>query len=119
MKLTHYIIIRRDLPLGTLAAMVVHAAGESASFYQDPYDGRFQGATAVVLEVKDEAGLVKAEGLLFEADVPHVVVTEKGGPYDGQTMAIGVVPSTEDRISRLLEKFQTLKTCLDNGNPSV
>lgn len=32
MTLTHYIVVRRDLPFGTTCAMVAHAAGES--FYQ-------------------------------------------------------------------------------------
>ncbi len=122
--LTHYIIVRRDLPLGVLAAMVTHAAGESAHLYEDPYDGRFRGATAVVLEAKNEAHLkdyidyVKGQGLLY------TVVTESGGPYHGQDMAIGVCPGDRNLIGPIFADAQCLKelvpstcsctTCVDN-----
>jgi peptidyl-tRNA hydrolase len=106
--LTHYIVVRKDLPVGVMAAMVTHAAGESASLYQDRYDGRFRGATAVVLEVEDQDGLEKAVGKLFNAGVPYVTVYERGGPYDGQFMAIGVVPTERDKVAPVFENYRLI-----------
>lgn|SRR3990167_6978572 len=107
--LTHYIIVRRDIPLGVLAAMVTHVAGESGALYQDSYDGRFRGARAVVLEVKNELALYKAGALLFKHDIQFVDMKEHGGPYDGQYMAIGLVPVESDVVEAVLRPFQTLK----------
>jgi peptidyl-tRNA hydrolase len=115
MALCHYIIVRRDLPLGVLAAMITHAAGESAALYSDPEDGRFRHAIAVVLEVKTEEDLLEANEYLFSNNIQRVLVKESGGPYDGQYMAIGLVPlERNERVRGLLDSFQTLKTCLDN-----
>ena len=115
MDLTHYIFVRSDLPLGVLAAMVTHAAGESGALYQDPENGRFRGATAVVLEAKDEAALDKIEAMLFEANIQAVSIREsEPSPYAGQLMAIGVVPMDRARGNGLFWKYQTLKSCLDN-----
>lgn len=107
--LTHYIIVRRDLPLGVMAAMVTHAAGESGALYQNPEDGRFRGATAVVLEVKDERGLAKTRDLLVYEGIPHILIEESHGPYTGQWMAIGIVPCERVLVSELLKDYQTLK----------
>jgi hypothetical protein len=38
MILTHYIIARRDLPVGDLVAQLAHAAGESFSLFTPKYD---------------------------------------------------------------------------------
>lgn len=107
--LTHYIIVRRDLPLGVCAAMITHAAGESAPLYQDPEDGRFRHAVAVVLEAKNEHDLLKIDEYLYSNYIQRVVVTESGGPYDGQTMAIGLVPIERDLVASKLAHLQTLK----------
>lgn len=112
--LIHYIIIRKDLPLGVIAAMVTHAAGESGALYRDPYDGRFRGAIAVVLEATNEAHLHRIGSYLFDNHVRRVYVHEHGGIYDGQLMAIGVVPGDRSELSPYFTKFQTLKTCVDN-----
>lgn len=102
MRLTHYIIVRKDLPLGVLAAMVTHAAGESGALYQSEEDGRFRGATAVVLQAENEPDLMKIEEYLHGLDLPYVVVIESGGIYDGETMAIGIVPCERDtRLAHL------------------
>jgi hypothetical protein len=104
--LTHYIVVRKDLPVGVMCAMVTHAAGESGALYQDRYDGRFRGATAVVLEVEDQAGLEKVVGKLFNAGLPYVTVYERGGPYDGQFMAVGVVPIERDKVGPVFENYR-------------
>lgn len=111
MSLIHYVIVRNDLPLGILAAMVSHAAGESAHSYADPYDGRFRGATAVVLEVKDELNLHKVAMKLRDCAVAHVEIVEGAEPYANQLMAVGVVPGERKDLEGFFKGFQTLKTC--------
>src|SRR3989304_3438138 len=106
--LTHYVIVRRDLPLDVMSAMLVHAAGESAVYYQDSYDGRFRGARVVVLEVKDEFYLHRAKLKLLEADVQYVEVVESGEMYHGQLMAIGLVPVESEAIEPVMRHFLTL-----------
>ena len=107
-NLTHYIFVRRDLPIGVLAAMVTHAAGESGALYADEYDGRFRLATAVVLEAKNERQLDNIAAFLHEEGIRCVEVWESEGPYAEQLMAIGVVPrERDDRLS----KYQLLTSC--------
>lgn len=113
-QLVHYIIVREDLTLGVLAAMVTHAAGESGALYQDEYDGRFKGATAVVLAANNESHLERIDEYLYSTKVRRVCITESSEPYKGQLMAIGVVPGSRDILGPLMSEFQTLKTCLDN-----
>jgi hypothetical protein len=108
--LTHYIFIRKDLPLGVLAAMITHAAGESGCLYHHPYDGRFRGATAVVLEAKSQLELRNITEHLRLLEIPKVEVYESSGPYAGQFMAIGVVPRERDER---LREYTCLKA-LDN-----
>lgn len=43
-QLTHYIIVRRDLPYGVICAMVAHAAGESFYLYNRPSSSTFRAA---------------------------------------------------------------------------
>ena len=121
--LIHYIIVRRDLPVGVLAAMTTHAAGESAAVYERSYwneheggpnYGHFEGATAVVLEAKDEKHLRQIASYLGEAKVDYTTVHESGGEYSGQFMAIGVIPAEREDIAEKLRDFSLLKNCLDN-----
>ena len=118
--LIHYTIVRRDLPLGTLAAMVAHAAGESAAFYENPENGRgFRGSVVVVLEVKNEAELKRLSDRLTKSpDLQHIVTRESTPPYNGAWMAIGIVPIERELAAPYLESLQTLKT-LDPQEVSV
>lgn len=84
--LTHYVVVRSDLPLGFLAAQVVHAAGESSPGALD------HGTNAVVLSVPDESALAAVERRLQLAGVPHVAIREPDAPWDGALCAIGLVP---------------------------
>lgn len=110
--LTHYIFVRRDLPLGVLAAMVCHASGDSASHRLWPLPPH---TVAVVLEAKDEEHLKGIDSYLrancLEEGVDKFSVVESGGVYAGQLMAIGLLPQERDRLSEKLSEFQTLKTC--------
>jgi len=85
---SHYVIVRRDLPRGLLAAQVVHAAGESSP------GGIPEGTHAVVLAA-DDLGPVRdrlvAEGL------PHVEVAEEGLGL----VALGVAPGPKSKFRSL------------------
>ena len=107
--LTHYIIVRRDLPLGTLAAMITHAAGESSAYYEDPYDGRFRGAHAVVLGVDSEKALDRLADKLFDLDIPNVRIRESSYPWNGALMAVGVVPGEKEKIFPVLKNYLLLR----------
>jgi hypothetical protein len=108
--------------------MVTHAAGESGALYQDPYDGRFGGCTAVVLEAKTEDELAEIEETLRDQDVRLVSITESGGPYHGQLMALGVVPDERDYLGPIFSNYQCLKelkppcscsNCVDKAREEV
>lgn len=92
MSATHYVIVRRDLPIGFLAAQVVHAAGESSN-------GKIlAGTNAVVLSASDESELRAIGRALNLAGVPNVQIHEPDAPYCGQMTAIGVCPVTDRRV---------------------
>lgn len=130
MTLTHYIVVRRDLPVGVLLAMVAHAAGESfyrlrpdssekehlLSKQEVPGLSPGRGSTfnpaetiAVVLGSRNEGRLTKLANALHHAGVPYVGIHEVDGPFAGQLMAIGVVPGDKDRISPLVNDFHMLR----------
>ena len=79
-------IVRSDLPAGSAAAQIVHAAGESSP--GDLPSGTF----AVVLSVPTELGLRAVAARLTAAGLPFVEIVESDEPYSGQLMAIGVRP---------------------------
>lgn len=81
----HYCIVRNDLPVGVMAAQLVHASGES-------FHHGAQKTMAVVLAVRDEAHLVDLESQLLRDGIPHRAIREPDHPWDGQLLAIGVVP---------------------------
>lgn len=109
---THYVIVRRDLPLGVLAAMVLHAAAESAG---EDY-GR---CTAVVLEAKNERHLFDILQELKEDKVALVTIFESGGLYDQQLMAIGCYPVDRDAWRLTFEPYQCLKEIVLPDEPTT
>lgn len=120
MTLVHYIIVRRDLPLGLVLANVAHAAGESfyrlaqlASFELLDLEGFEPAETiAIVKGARNEGRLKKLRDALVAEDVPHSLITETDGEYAGQAMAIGVVPvskGTSVKYRALLNDFQLLQ----------
>lgn len=130
--LTHYVVVRRDLPLGVMAAQLVHAAGES--FFKLSFPGSSvqsaaapqgqaeaagstpaPGATldvsqtiAVVLGARNEAKLLKLERELVAAGVPHVAVREPDAPWNGQLMSIGAVPGNKEALRAHFREFHRL-----------
>lgn len=102
--LTHYVIVRADLPRGVLAAQVVHAAGESSPGNLPP------DTTAVVLAVDDEAGLELLQASLGDAGIAHRAIREPDAPWDGALMAIGLLPlSDRGRVRPYLRRLPLLR----------
>lgn len=101
--LTHYCVVRDDLPRGVLAAQLIHAAGESGAGQRGLY--------AVALVVRDEAALLLVEDRLRFHEVPHRAIREPDPPWCGQLMAIGVVPMVRDDrdLRRVLQRLPLLK----------
>jgi peptidyl-tRNA hydrolase len=103
--LTHYVVVRQDLPRGFLAAQVVHAAGESAG-------GTIpDGTYAVVLAARDEDQLLEVhEDLKAAGGIPHVLIQEPDPPWLGQATAIGVRPTrNRRRVASVLGRLPLLK----------
>jgi peptidyl-tRNA hydrolase len=130
MSYIHYIIVRRDLKfskgkklihttgvgstLGTTAAQVTHAAGESfAAFTRDSHKrlGRHiepAGTIAVVLGVPSESALRAWEKKLLRYRVQHVAIREPDAPWNGQLMAIGLWPVERRPTFTLLRRLKLL-----------
>lgn len=103
-RVSHYCIVRGDLPRGVIAAQLVHAAGESVRGELPP------GTRAVVLAVHDERSLVRVAARLHDLGVPHRLIREPDPPWCGAAMAIGVCPiaPTDRRAHSVLARLQTL-----------
>lgn len=127
-SLTHYIVVRRDLPFGVLLAMVAHAAGES--FYKlaclrssekerptfsredvgsiptggSPFDP--SQTIAIVLGARNVARLGWLCMKLDVMAIPYSVITETDGEFAGQLMAIGVVPTDRADVRKIVNEFQ-------------
>ena len=96
----HYIVIRRDLPIGVLAAQVAHAAARSG-----PHDERDH---VVILAVADEVELATVASSLAEVAVDHVQIFEPDPPWCGSLMAIGVRPMVRLSPIRALARLRLL-----------
>lgn len=101
--MTHYCIVRQDLPIGVLAAQLVHAAGESST------GDLKEGTYAVVLAASNELELKSIRKLLFARGVDHVAIHEPDPPYHGQLMAIGVVPKKKSQVYPHLSSIPLLR----------
>jgi hypothetical protein len=102
--LTHFCIVRSDLPLGVIAAQLVHAAGESAP-------GELASGThAIVLGVANEAALQEIEERLFHFNVPFHGIREPDFPWNGALMAIGIPPMVPTKqLRNVTKKLRLLK----------
>lgn len=103
LALTHYIVVRADLPHGFQAAQICHAAGESSP-------GDLPKATnAVVLSVPTEADLMDVAAKLTAAGIAHVLIEEPDAPWSGAVTAIGLHPVV-DRLAvrKVLQKLPLL-----------
>jgi hypothetical protein len=83
--------------------MLVHAAGESSPGGLPP------GTYAIVLAVPSEAVLVSESDRLERAGVQLVRIYEPDAPYNGQLMALGIVPVRKETLRRHLSSIPLLK----------
>jgi len=99
-SLTHYVIVRSDLPIGFLTAQIVHAAGESAP-------GNLNSGThAVVLSVRSESALMLLERQFRRAGISHVAIREPDPPYNGALTAIGLAPLADrSMIKKIISRL--------------
>lgn len=95
--------MRRDLPLGFLAAQVTHAAGESSS------GGLPDQTYAVVLAARDEAHLRDLHALFSAQGIDHKLIKEDDPPWLGQATAIGLAPAPRSAHRRLLSSLPLLR----------
>lgn len=113
--LSHYIFVRRDLPVGVIAAMCTHAAAESAIW--NPTDIAACNTRAVVLQAKDESHLEKIRSYLIGENIPHIRIVEDAGVYAHQLMALGIIPVEHVTLGKRLSEFTLLNGCLELDNP--
>lgn len=89
---TQYIVTRRDLPRGFLAAQVAHAAG---SYGKHPPETH-----VVVLAVENEAELRRTAERLSSAGVGCLPIHEPDEPWSGQMTAIGCALVNDRQLVR-------------------
>lgn len=92
LPLTHYCIVREDLPRGVLAAQLIHAAGESAAAGERALEAVPMHTIAVALAARDEAQLHDLEAELRRLAIAHRAIREPDPPWHGALMAIGLAP---------------------------
>jgi peptidyl-tRNA hydrolase len=97
------VIVRSNLPIGFLAAQIVHAAGESSNENLRP------GTNAVVLSVLTEAALLLVERQLQKLGIAHVSIREPDAPYNGELTAIGLMPLADrSKVKPILSRLSLL-----------
>lgn len=101
--LTHYCVVRSDLPFGAQAAQLIHAAGQSVT---EPAP---EGTYAIALHVKDETELYRLTARLELAGIQHTLIRESDAPYTGQLMAIGIPPQDRAKLKPLLSSYPLLR----------
>lgn len=99
----HYVITRTDLPLGFMAAQIVHAAGETAGGPIPPE------TNAIVLAVPDEASLRAIAERLTAKGLPHHLVSEPDAPWNGQATAIGIPVGARNYLRPYLSDLPLLR----------
>lgn len=89
--------------MGAQAAQLIHAAGESSP-------GNLPKSTfAIALTVRDEAELHELAIKLDHAGIAFKLIHEPDEPFNGQLMAIGVLPRPRSQLRRHLSNLPLLK----------
>ena len=102
--MTHYVIIRRDLPIGFAAAQIVHASGETSPGDLD------SGTFAVVLAAEDESHLIQIANALRDEVIPFKLIREPDAPYLGAATAIGLWPTRNRKsVRKVLGRLPLLR----------
>lgn len=111
-ELIHYILIRRDLPVGTAMAMVAHAAADSAESWARSwfrYKRKHLPITVVVLGVEDKKALLKAYSKLKSQGLMVVVVRDTLPESHLQMLAVGVEPGDREFLAPFFKSYQIYK----------
>lgn len=95
--------MRRDLPRGTQAAQLVHAAGHSSPGKLPP------GTFAIALSCVDEEELRALSKRLESSGIAHECINEPDEPYNGQLMAIGLPPSYKSTYRKFLSNLPLIR----------
>jgi len=93
------VIVRSDAPPGVQAAMIIHAAGESA---QLPGAGSAAPPTRAVALAAPPDQLAAICAALVAAGLRHVAIHEPDPPWRGALMAVGMVPMPRARARRVV-----------------
>jgi len=101
------VIIREDLPRGTLAAQITHAARESSMQFK--IDHSPLPIFAVVLAARCETDLLELEARLRAGGVPHFAMREPDPPLNGAITAIGLPPQPKSQLKKYLSSIPKLK----------
>lgn len=100
---THYIIVRKDMPVGARDAQLAHAVGQSV-------DGPHPGDTYVVILVcRDELHLALEAERLESEGVSIVRVRESDGAFSGQLTAVGLKPGWKEVLKRHVSSLPLLR----------
>lgn len=102
--LTHYVVVRNDLPVGVLAAQLIHAAGESSPGNVP------EGTYAIALAVPNERALELLAVRLLRARVAFTAIREPDAPYNGALMALGLAPRLKSQLRRHLSDLPLLRS---------
>jgi hypothetical protein len=101
------VIIREDLPRGTLGAQIAHAARESCTQFK--IDHSPLPIHVVVLAARCETHLLELEARLRAGGVPHFAMREPDPPLNGAITAIGLPPQPKTNLKKFLSSFPKLK----------
>ena len=82
----HCVIVRAGLPLGVMAAQIIHAAGESAAGLPD------SNTRALAVEARSDGEMYETLDRIRERGLAHVEIHEPDAPYKGALLAIGIRP---------------------------
>ncbi len=100
LDITHYCIVRADLPFGLQAANLIHAANESTPRRMLP------GTIAVALNARNADHLAELADQLACAGIAFHIVEE----CDGERMAIGIEPTTDrDKVRKVLSRLPCVR----------
>jgi hypothetical protein len=118
--LTQFVVVRRDLPTIRKIIDVGHAAGEAfyifAMLKLAPEGFDPNRTTLLVKGARNEKKLLKLEKKLISKGVYHLAVREPMAPWNGQLMAIGLVPGDREIMGYHLSDFEMLKLTDESSN---
>jgi hypothetical protein len=100
---THYAVVREDLPRNVLGLVLFHAGGESS-------DGTLDQEThGVVLAAANERALEQEAQRLRALGIDFVEIREDRPPWNGALMALGVRPGRKEVLRRAFSSMRLLR----------